>query len=248
VAERPRRGLAIAVAAASLLCGCQPRETPQVARDRSTETILIAQIEDLKALVAKAEAGQIHLADRIAIAITSATAKAFMDASLPQEQMLGEHVRVRIERAQPFFQGNNAALLLEASAQEVRTGAQARLELGGRMVNFRVQEGRLKADVELVHFRMLDSSLAGLGAGVLERLVQDHMDELGAKIPVLEIPVRLEHSIAIPGFEEGVVMAKGGTLPLAMSVAEVIPVNERLWIFLEVKAGPWQPLATKGKG
>jgi hypothetical protein len=239
VTRDPRFALALAVAVANSFAACRPRESAETTRLRTGETFLLAQIADLKTLAARAEAGDVQTADRIAIGISEETAKALFDVSLPQEKMLGDRVRVRIVKAQPYFRGNNAAVLFEADAQG-KSGAQARLELGGRLVNFRVDDGRLRADVELVHFKVLDSSLAILGSGVLESLIQDNLGVLAELTPHLEVPVRLEHAIKIGGLQEGVVTTKGGVLPLAMSVAEVMPLNHRLWIFLEVKAGPWQ--------
>jgi hypothetical protein len=246
VFARSRIGAAIAIAA--VLSGCQRRESVEDSRNRTLETLLIAQIADLKALLAKTEAGQLDVSNRIAIGISEETSKAILDASLPQEQVVGDRVRVRIEKAQPFFQGNNALLLFEATPTGLKTGAHARLELGGRLVNFRVDEGRLRADVELVHFRLLDSSLPDVGNGVLESLIQQHLGALAKLTPDLEIPVRLEHSIAIGGLDAGVVQARGGALPLAMSVSEVVPINKRLWVFLEVKAGPWERKAQVAQG
>ena len=241
-----RFGLALSIAASVL--GCQPRESLETTRQRSAETVLVKQIEDLKALVAKAEAGQVETRDRIAIGISEDTSKALLEASLPQEQVLGDRVRVRVEKAVPIFQGNNAMLLFQASAVGLKTGASARLELGGRLVNFTVIEGRLKADVELVHFKVIESSLAELGSGVLESLVQENLPALAKMTPDLEIPVQLDQAIRIGGLDAGVVQAKGGVLPLVMSVAEVIPVNRRLWLFLEVKAGPWKSEDKAAKG
>lgn len=234
---------AAAIAIAVSLCACQPRETPEVALERTAESALLGQIESLKALVARAEGGDLSARDRVVIGISEELSKALLDLSLPQEQVLGDRVRVRIERAQPFFQGNNAALVFEATAEGLKTGASAHLQLGGRLVNFRVVEGRLKADVELIHFKVIDSSLADMGSGILERLIQDHLGALARLTPKFEIPVRLEQAIKIGGLDEGVVMAQGGVLPLSMSVAEVVPVNHRLWVFLEVKGGPWKSAA-----
>jgi hypothetical protein len=246
VARASRVGTAIAIAVS--LCACRPRETPEVARERTVETALLAQIDDLKGLVERAEAGDISTLDRVVIGISEDLSKALLDASLPQEQVLGDRVRVRIEKVQPFFQGNNAALLFEAVAEGLQSGASARLELAGQLVNFRVVEGRLKADVELIHFKVIESSLADLGNGILERLIQDHLGALARLTPKFEIPVQLEQSIKIGGLDAGVVMAKGGVLPLSMSVADVVPVNHRLWIFLQVKAGPWKASAPEKKG
>lgn len=244
----PAQRFGLALAIASSLWGCQPRESLETTRQRSAETVLLKQIDDLKALVAKAEAGQVETRDRIAIGISEETSKALLEASLPQEQLLGDRVRVRIEKAVPIFQGNNAMLLFQASAVGLKTGASARLELGGRLVNFAVVEGRLKADVELVHFKVIESSLAELGSGVLESLVQENLPALAKMTPDLEIPVQLDQAIRIGGLDAGVVQARGGVLPLVMSVAEVIPVNRRLWLFLEVKAGPWKSEAKAAKG
>lgn len=246
MATTPR--LALALVIASPLCGCQPRETLEATRQRTAETVLLKQIEDLKELVSKAEAGQVETRDRIVIGIAEETSKALLDASLPQEQVVGDRIRVRIEKAVPIFQGNNALLVFQASAVGLKTGASAKLELGGRLVNFTVIKGRLKADVELVHFKVIESSLAELGSGVLESLVQDNLPELAKITPDLEIPVQLDQAIRIGGLDAGVVQTKGGVLPLVMSVAEVIPINRRLWLFLEVKAGPWQSDDKAGKG
>jgi hypothetical protein len=241
VARGSRIGAAITIAVS--LCACQPRETPEVARERTTERALLAQIDDLKVLAKRAEAGEISTLDRVVIGISEELSKALIDASLPQEQVIGDRVRVRIEKVQPVFQGNNAALLFEAVAEGLKSGASARLELVGQLVNFRVVEGRLKADVELIHFKLIDSSLPDLGTGILERLIQDHLGALAGLAPKFEIPVRLEQAIKIGGLDEGVVQAQGGVLPLSMSVAEVAPVNHRLWVFLDVKGGPWKSAA-----
>jgi len=232
--------LALAIGIAWPLLACQ-RESPQITRDRTMEALLTSQIADLKTLVTKAEAGDVKTRDRIAIGLSEETSKAILDASLPQEQTLGGRVLVRVERARPFFQGNSALMAFEAVAKGLKSGVKARLELGGRLVNFRLDQDRLKADVELVHFTVLDSSLAELGNGVLEALVRDNLQLLAKLTPQLELPIKLEHAVAIDGLDDGVVRARPGVLPLAMSVADVIPARQRLWVFLEVKAGPWQP-------
>ena len=66
-----------------------------------------------------------------------------------------------------------------------------------------------------------------------------NLDSLSGLLPGLEIPVTLEESIPIAGLNAGVVQVKGGSLPLKVSLAEVIPIKERLWILLDVSAGPW---------
>jgi hypothetical protein len=231
---------ALAVVLLPLLPACRPRETLEATRARSTETLLLAEIEDLRKLVAKTEAGDLVLEDRIAIGIAEATSKALLQVSLPQERVIGDRLRVRLETAEPYFRGNNAVLLFRASARTLTGSAEAHLEMGGRLKDFRIEKGKLMSGIELMHFKVLDSSLGDMGSDVLENLVRDNMDSLSSLLPGLEIPVMLEESIRIPGLREGVVVVKPGVLPMQMGLSEVIPIDQRLWILLEVKAGPWQ--------
>ncbi len=239
---------AFAVGALVLLPACQHREPPEAARARATEAFLGTQIADLQKLVSKAESGQLSSQDRIAIGLSEETAKALIGASLPPEQVIGGRIRLTFESVQPIFRGNNAALLFQATAHGVRVpSATARLELGGGLTNFRIEKGTLTSTVHLSHFKVLDTSLGEMAGDVLEALVRDNLAALGERIPALEIPVHLEQSIAIAGLDAGVVVTKPGVLPLEMTLAEVLPVGERLWVLLEVKAGPWQKAAAAEK-
>jgi hypothetical protein len=38
----------------------------------------------------------------------------------------------------------------------------------------------------------------------------------------------------------GPVTVRPGELPLKIAVAQIMPVNKRLWILLEAEAGPWK--------
>ena len=243
-----RSAVGLVLCLAVLAGACVRRESQQVTRDRAAEAMLIAQIGDLRALVARAEAGQLTTRNRIAIGIAEETSEALLNASLPQEQVVGGHLLVRIERARPYFQGDNAVLVFQASARELRTGATARLELGGRLVNFRIEKDTLTTGVELVHFQVVDTSLGQVAAGVLELLVRQNRAALSRLLPGIVIPVHLEKTVEIAGLREGVVVVKAGALPLQMTLAQVIPVNHRLWILLDVKAGTWQRRAAAESG
>ncbi len=225
---------------------CGRRESAEDAFLRLNEASLIQQIADLEVLNVRAEKGELSTKDRFAIGIAEDTAKALIDASLPQEHLLGGRVLVRLESVTPVFRGNNAAVLFQASARG-KTGASARVELAGRLAKFKVDQGRLTAAVELVHFKVLESSLGDVASDVLEGLVRDNLGTLSGLAPGLEIPVHLEQSIRIGGLDEGVGVVKPGSLPLEMTLGEVVPVNERLWILLDVKAGPWKSGPAPGK-
>jgi hypothetical protein len=235
-------GRAVALGLAVLCLGCGPRESPEVARDRASATFLKAQIADTKRLLARLESGERITQDRIAIGITEGVVKQILDASLPPEIVLGNRVRLKLESVQPIFRGSKAGLLFQADARGVKLqDLTAKVELGGTLERFRLHDTKLSADIEVAHFKVLDTSMGAAPAGLLEGLIGNNLKALNDAIPGLEIPVHLEESIEIGGLDEGVVMARAGALPLVVTVAEVIPAAERLWVLLDAKAGPWKP-------
>lgn len=240
------RGGAWVIAALALLSACRPREPEEAARARATEAFLAAQIVDLRRLIARAKTGDLVSRDRIAISISESIVKRLLDSALPREVTIAGRIRVRVESARPLFRGNNAGVVFQAVARGLEAGGpSARIEIGGTLERTRVDQGALVADVELTHFQVLDTSLGDMAADVLEALVRDNKTALEGLVRAVEIPVHLEQSLDVGGLDEGVVTARPGRLPLEMTVAEVIPVQERLWVLLDAKAGPWQgPEAT----
>jgi hypothetical protein len=167
--------------------------------------------------------------------------KRLLDASLPREVTVAGRVRVRIESAQPFFRGNNAALVFQAVARGLEADTpEAHLEIGGSLERMRIAEGTLVADVQMAHFTVIGTSLGEMAAGTLEAMVRENAGALTALLPAVEIPVRLEQSVEFEGFDAGGVSAGAGRLPLQLTVAEVIPVGQRLWVLLDARAGQWQ--------
>jgi hypothetical protein len=119
--------------------------------------------------------------------------------------------------------------------------AYATIEMGGSLADFKLDGGKLAGTVKLAHFSVLESSIGDLAADALDNLVRANAGAIENAIPPVEIPVQLEESVKIGGLSEGAVVANPGTLPLEISVRHVIPVNQRLWVLLQAKAGPWRP-------
>jgi hypothetical protein len=117
----------------------------------------------------------------------------------------------------------------------------ADLELAGGLQELKLVEGRLKADIEIVHFSVVKASVGPLAQGLVETLVRNNMALIQGAIPAFEVPVRLDQQVRIDRFEEGPVAAAGGELPLMVAVSQVLALNERLWILIDAKAGPWKP-------
>lgn len=248
----PRRTSSVIAAgliAAALGSGCHKREAPEVALKRAQAVFRREQIASLEKLIAKAEKGELVTSDLIAIGISEELVKALLGASLPQEVVVADRLRVRLESAEPVFRGNKAGLLFRARVSSVDApNAYATVEMGGTLENFKLDGGKLTAAVRLAHFSVIESSIGDLAADALDGLVRANAGAIQNAIPPVEIPVELERSVTIGGLTEGAVVARPGALPLDISVRHVVPVNQRLWILLQAKAGPWQPASAMPPG
>lgn len=234
--------LIVAAACVWLSVGCRQREPTDWARAKAKKAYLDQQVAALTDLLAKAERGELVTADQIAIGIEEEVAREILNAPLPQEQTLGGRLKIRIESAHPFFQGDRAALAFRTRVSAPELPNQfADLELAGHLGELKLVDGRLRAVVVLVHFVVVKASVGPLAQGLLEDFVRGNLGSIQAAIPAFEIPVRLDQVIAIPTFEEGPVAAKGGELPLSAEVSQVLVLNRRLWVLIASKAGPWKP-------
>jgi hypothetical protein len=250
VALIPRQALvSFVLLVLPVVAACRVRESYEAVTAKSRKVFLESQLVDLEALLAKAERGELVTADQIAISIDEGVARQIVNASLPQERVLGGRVRVRIESAEPFFRGMKAGLLFRARAtSEDLPDAFAELELGGALEEMKLVEGHLRATVSLAHFTVLKASVGPLAQGVVESIVRGNLGLLQDAIPAFEIPVRLDQSVGIARFDEGPVTAKGGELPLQVQVSQVLELNQRLWVLIDAKAGPWKAETPKGAG
>jgi hypothetical protein len=223
------------------------REPPEAARARAQKAFVERQIGSLEELLAKARRGELVTADQIAIGVDEQVTGDLLNASLPLELPVGDHARIRIESARPLFRGNEAVLLFQARVSSADVpGAFAELELAGGLSDLKLVLGRLRARISLVHFSVTKASVGSLALGLVESLVRSNLASIEEAIPAFEIPVRLDQGIAIPTFEEGPVAARGGELPLSVEVSQVLPLNGRLWVLIDSKAGPWKKAAPGG--
>jgi hypothetical protein len=240
--RQPGRRSGTAVALLCLFLGaCRKPESPEVARARAGGQFLKRQIEGLEALVAKAERGELVTSDQIAIGVEEKVAKDLLNAPLPRDVTVDKRLRIRIESAEPYFRGNQAGLVFRAHASLTDAPSfSASIELGGGLDEFRLEGGRLSARVKLLHFALLDSNVSPLGQ-LAETLIRDHWKAIEDAIPPIVLPVQLEPDIRIAAERMGPVTVKPGELPLRIEVSEVVPVGQRLWVLLDVHAGPWKP-------
>ena len=212
-------------------------------RARAEGAALRRQTEGLRELVAAADKGRFFSPDHIAIGIKAELLRDLLQRHLPIETVVGDQLRVRLERAEVSLEGSQSLVTLQGRVSPVNAADSfADLELLGGLQRLEVDAGTgiLTARVELdrIEVQRLATGMLerGLVEGLNESLSGCSLGALGDVLPRIEIPVRLDQAIEFGGFAEGVVSVRAKSLPVRVSVARVIPVAGRLWILLDVSA------------
>jgi hypothetical protein len=209
-------------------------------RARAEGAALLRQTEGLRELIA--DKGGLFPSDQLAIGIKADLLRDLLQRHLPLETVLGDQLRVRLERAEVSLESSQSLVTLQGRVSPVQNAdAFADLELLGGFRRIEVDAGGiLTARVELDRIEV-----QRLAAGMLERGLVDGVTEilggrslgaLGDVLPLIEIPLRLDQQIEFAGFAEGVVSVAPKRLPVRVSVARVLPVAGRLWVLLDVSA------------
>jgi hypothetical protein len=221
------------------LPACRLVETPEVAEARAKRALYEKQVAGLEAeLLGIREKGLSR--ERILIGVNEAVFREVVSATLPREIVFGEQLNLRLEKAEAYFRYTQGVIAFEGRvASTARPSLFVAVRLAGGIDNVSFTAGRLSAHVKIYYFELLGSALGDLGKAVVEGLVRSHLDLVTEALPAIEIPVRVDQGVTIDGLGEGPVSVKPGTLPFSASVARILSLDGRLWIALELRAGPW---------
>ena len=247
-----RRRVFFSIALLALGGACR-RDEARAARVRAEKALLERQIEGLRELVVAAQARTLLKSEQFLIGADEATVQGLIAATLPQERVIANRFRVRLERAEARFRSSQGVVVLKGRASPVQSADTfVDLTLEGALDDVVIDQrsGTLVAKIAIYHLEVQRAAAAGAEGSAIralaEALGRERLDELSELVPPLQIPIRLEQSIAFDGFEEGPVSAGAGTLPVTASVARVLALAGRLWVVLDVGAGPWR--ATRRTG
>ncbi len=223
------------------LAACRRPEPDAWKKARAEKESLQRELVGFAELQRKADRGQLLTPDQIAIGVDERVVRDLMNASLPLAIDLAGRIVLRIDSAEPRFRGNQAELVFRGRvAPKDLPDAFVAAELEGALDQVDLREGRVAARVVLRHVSVLGNVAGDLGKGVIEELLRNNLQTLQARFPPLEVPVRLDEVIEIPGTRDGPVTTIPGRLPLHASVAQVVPLGQRLWVLLDATAGPWE--------
>jgi hypothetical protein len=241
-----RSGLLIAIAVSLVACG----EDAATRRRRAEATVLARQNENLREIIAAAREKRLVDPRWLAVAVDEAAVKSVIEAGLPQEAVVAKRFRVRVESAEVSFRSGAGLVRLRAQVtDEESPDRRANVLYQGGLDDITVSPGgQLQTRVLIDHVEVADAQAAGSDAraitSVVDQLAGRNLEALQERVPPVAIPVRLQQNLAIDGLGDGPVQVDPGDLPVQVSVARVIPLSGRLWVLLDVKAGPWRPRAS----
>lgn len=231
---------AAALPALALLCSCRAAEPPEAAHARARKILYEKQVKGLEETLARFRQ-EPPSKTRLLVAIDEQVFGEVVGATLPLEVAIKDRLRLRLEKAQAYFRYTQGVVVFEGRLAGIKhPDRYLSMRLAGGIDNVSFKDGSLSAHVKLYHFEVLGSGLGDLGRNVIEQLVRDNLSLVEDSVPPILIPVRLEQAIAIPGLGEGPVSVKPGLLPLSVAVAQTLSLDGRLWISIDVAAGPWQ--------
>jgi hypothetical protein len=238
--------LATAAAALSLLA-CE--EDLGARRRRLEKRILERQNENLREMIQATSEKRLVAQDWLAIAVDETAVKAVIEAGLPQEAVVAQRFHVLLEAAEVSFRSGASFVKLQGRVTDgKRPDRNVTVVYQGGLDDMKISpEGRLETRVLIDSVEVPEAQAGGqdasLLAGIAEELAGRNLEALQGLVPELAIPVRLQESLAIDGLGDGPVQVEPGVLPVAGKIARVLPLSGRLWVFLEVKVGPWSARA-----
>jgi hypothetical protein len=240
------------LACAGILSACSAGRTIV-----AEEAILERQIAALEQLVERAEAGELFPEGDVLVSIDEEWTRSALALELPREEILGESYRVRVETADVRFRDGLGLVRVDGRVSPLGDRNQrvfADLSVWGSfdVVDLDRESGVLLGRVRPLAFEVREVALLvtnPLGRQLVEELGRERIEAFTALGLSVEIPVRLQQTLELPGLgPEGPVEFEGASLPLSLGVSSVTALDGRLWISVAsrlIEAAP-TPAAAAG--
>lgn len=203
--------------------------------------LLQREVTGLRASVAKLERGEpIFPDDAVVVSIAEGVVKDFVTAQLPISVEI-EHFKVDLKEAVASFRGSPSVTLTGSIAHKDHPDYIGEVSAIGVLEGIEVEaaSGTLRATVAVDHVDLL--KMAGLekfiGGAAEDELARTVRKQLAGRLPKIQIPVKIEQAIDLPSITDGPVRLQGASMPLAVSVVEVVAGQGVLWIAINVTPG-----------
>lgn len=240
---RARGWLGAGLALCAVACGRFGKEAD---RRRDEAAGLTAQIDTIEDLIGKAERGESHL-DEVVVGVSASLVRSVLAAGLPLEQVVAGRFRVVLNEAEVHFGGGRSGVTLRGRVSPPSSRATfAEVVVEGELDRLRILAGRgtLAGEVVLRHVEVIRAAAGGADSAFVRSAVQalghEGLESLAKLVPRLAVPIRVEQSLAIAGLGDGPVVVTPGELPFQAAVTSVVPLDEWLWVTIDLSAGPWR--------
>lgn len=226
-------------AAALLVCAAVAGGCDGTGTIVAEEAILERQIAALEALVARAEAGSLLPRGDLLVSVDEEWTRSALALELPREEILQGSYRVRVEAVDVRFRDGLGLVRVDGRVSPVGDDSDrvfADLAVWGSfdVIDLDPESGVLRGRVRPLAFEVRDVALVvtnPLGRQLVEELGRERIETFAALGLTVEIPVRLDQTLELPGLgPDGPVRFPGAELPLSLSVSGMTALDGRLWV------------------
>ena len=224
--------------------GCRPPALPlPKGRPPVEEILLERRRQGVEAMIASVRAhGRLIPFDEVLFVVQQGLVKNLIEATLPYEQVLAERYRVRLESVEVTFDDGFALVQLRGRASLVKdSNTAAEIDVYGAIdiVELDPATGVLHGRVKVLAVETQRVDVVGVPTPV-RRLVDDlSREQLSAFEPLMsnvEIPIRVEQTLRIPGVDQAGIRIEEAVLPLQAAVVDVKAYRGKLWICVRADA------------
>jgi hypothetical protein len=232
--------LALLALAASSCAFLRARAAPAPSAE---EALLTRRIVGLKKLVARGTAGS-RLVDlrQAMVVVHQDVVRDLLLAATPFAQTILDRYRVRVDSAAVEFADGFALVRLAAQAAVVGGAVSADVVvLGGLEVLGLERSGLLRCQIRIFAVEARDANVAGLRRPARDLIDTFGREALDALISVVDIPVKVEDQVTIPGVDARRVRIPAAEVHVRARVADVQVFGDRLWVGLDAAVGDPTP-------
>jgi hypothetical protein len=223
----------------ALAAGCAPDKG--AGELHAAQVLLEREVKGLREAVEKLDRGEpLFPEEAVVVSIAEEVVRGFLSAQLPVTVEL-DKFRIELKDARAIFRGTPSVTLTGTIVHKEHPGFVGEVSAIGALDSITVdaESGTLKANVAVDHVDLL--KMGGLetfiGGGTVDELARTVRRQLGGRIPRVQIPVKIEQAIDLPAITQGPVRLHGASMPLAVSVADVVAGQGVLWIAIGVVPG-----------
>lgn len=205
------------------------------------QVLLRREVEGLREVVARLERQEPMLPpDDMSIAITDGLVRDMIAAQLPLAADVGRF-HVRLQDVEVAFRGNSVVRLLGTLHLLKLPALKAQVDVIGALEGLDIDPAAatLSARVAIDHLDI--EKVTGLGSllsgATLDEMARSIRLKIEGRLPRVQIPIRVQQTVDLPAITKGPVRIDGASLPLKVTVSQVMAVRGRLWVALHFEPG-----------